>query len=69
MNRVTGYQRDSAGYVTQLDSGLYQLGHAVSRLYGAYALIQQPEARVLRRTARLDIGFAYLRQVFRAGVP
>jgi DNA-binding IclR family transcriptional regulator len=37
-----------ADYVTQLDSGLYQLGHAVSRLYGAYALIQQPEARLLK---------------------
>jgi len=37
-----------ANYVTQLDSGQYQLGHAVSRLYSAYALIQQPEARLLK---------------------
>jgi|SRR5579859_1667756 len=37
-----------AAYVTQLDSGLYQLGHAVSRLSRAYALIQQPEARLLK---------------------
>src|SRR5258708_16065531 len=37
-----------ADYVTQLESGQYQLGHAVTRLYGAYALSQQPEARLLK---------------------
>lgn len=37
-----------AEYVAQLDTGQYRLGHAVSRLYGAYALTQQPEARLLK---------------------
>jgi len=37
-----------AEYVTQLESGQYQLGQAVSRLSAAYALIQQPEARLLK---------------------
>ena len=35
-------------YVTQLDTGLYRLGHAVSRMYGAYTVTQQPEARLLK---------------------
>lgn len=37
-----------ADYVTQLDSGMYRLGHAVMRLYGAYVLTKQPEARLLK---------------------
>jgi DNA-binding IclR family transcriptional regulator len=35
-----------ANYVSQLDSGHYRLGHAVSRLYGGYRLTQEPEARL-----------------------
>src|SRR5258708_19572019 len=34
-------------YVTQLDSGLYRLGHAVMPLYDAYMATQQPETRQL----------------------
>ena len=34
-------------YVAQVNRGAYRLGHAVSRLYGAYMLTQQPEARLL----------------------
>jgi len=37
-----------AEYVTQLDSGLYRLGHAVIRMYGAYTTTQPPEARLLK---------------------
>ncbi len=40
-------------YVTQLESGLYRLGHAVPRLYGAYMATQQPEARLLEILNRL----------------
>ncbi len=40
-------------YVTHLDSGLYRLGHAVPRLYGAYMVTQQPEARLLAILNRL----------------
>ena len=35
-----------ADYVTQLDNGLYRLGHAVARLYGSYRQVQQPAARL-----------------------
>jgi DNA-binding IclR family transcriptional regulator len=40
-------------YVLQLDSGLYRLGHAVPRLYEAYRVTQQPEARLLEILNRL----------------
>ena len=35
-----------ADYVTQLENGQYRLGNAVSRLYGSYQQIHQPEARL-----------------------
>lgn len=50
-------------YAAQLDSGLYCLGHAVSRLYGAYQLSQRPDARlhaVLDRLASTTHETAYL---------
>jgi DNA-binding IclR family transcriptional regulator len=40
-------------YVGRVDGGAYRLGHAVSRLYGAYLLTQQPEARLLGVLNRL----------------
>jgi DNA-binding IclR family transcriptional regulator len=42
-----------ADYVTQLDSGIYRLGHAVPQLYGAYMVTQQPEGRLLEILNRL----------------
>jgi DNA-binding IclR family transcriptional regulator len=34
-------------YAGRVDGGAYRLGHAVPRLYSAYLLTQQPEARLL----------------------
>jgi len=34
-------------YAGRVDGGAYRLGHAVPRLYGAYLLTEQPEARLL----------------------
>jgi IclR family acetate operon transcriptional repressor len=35
-------------YVARLANGAYCLGHAVSRLYSAYAVAQQPDGRLLK---------------------
>jgi DNA-binding IclR family transcriptional regulator len=40
-------------YVGRVEGGGYRLGHAVPRLYGAYLLTQQPEARLLDVLNRL----------------
>ncbi len=37
----------AGSYAGRVDGGAYRLGHAVPRLYGAYLLTQQPEARLL----------------------
>jgi DNA-binding IclR family transcriptional regulator len=34
-------------YAGRVDGGAYRLGHAVPRLYGAYLVTQQPEARLI----------------------
>jgi DNA-binding IclR family transcriptional regulator len=43
----------ASNYAGRVDGGAYRLGHAVPRLYGAYLLTQQPEARLLEVLNRL----------------